>query len=83
MTNKTLLGGIQVLKNDMLPPMTMMVSPDLFAKLTDTPEQAEAKHQAILAQFALFDQVLARHVAKRTCQQPQAHPARCGCESRS
>lgn len=80
MTNKTLLGGIQVFQNGMLPPMTMMVSPDLFAQLTDTPEQAEAKHQAIVANFALFDQLMARHMSKRPCQQPQAHPARCGCE---
>lgn len=82
MTNKA-LSGIKILENSMLPPMTMMVSPDLFAKLTDTPEQAEAKHQAVLANFAMFDQLMARHASRRPCQQPQAHPARCGCEVRS
>lgn len=80
MTNRTLLGGIKIFQNDMLPSMTMMVSPDLFAKLTDTPEQAEAKHQSLLATFTQFDQLMTRHLSKRQCQQPQAHPARCGCE---
>lgn len=58
------LNGIKILENAMLPPMTMMVSPDLFAKLTDTPEQAEAKHHAVLAHFELFNQLMARHVSK-------------------
>lgn len=82
MTHKA-LSGIKIFKNDMLPPMTLMASPDLFEKLTDTPEQSEAKHQAILANIAMLQQLMVRHEAKRTCQQPQAHPARCGCEVRS
>lgn len=79
MTNKA-LNGIKIFKNDMLPPMTLMASPDLFEKLTDTPEQSEAKHQALLANIAMLQQLVLRQTSKRQCQQPQAHPARCGCE---
>lgn len=82
MTHKA-LNGIKIFQNDMLPPMTLMASPDLFAKLTDTPEQAEAKHQSILANIAMLQQLIVRHKANGPCQQPQAHPARCGCEVRS
>lgn len=48
-------SGIQILRNDALPPRTMVVSPDVFEQL----KQA---------------------VPPQPCQQPQAHPARCGCE---
>lgn len=39
--------GFTVYKNDMLPPNTLMVSPDVYEKLTETPEQRQARaHRA-------------------------------------
>lgn len=35
--------GFTVYKNDMLPPNTMMVGPDVYEKLTETPEQRQAR----------------------------------------
>lgn len=48
MRDEASLNGVRVLKNDMLPERTMMVSADLFLAFTD-PEQAEQEHQRKLA----------------------------------
>jgi hypothetical protein len=80
-----MMGDIRIMKNDLLPPMTMMVSPDLYQQLTETPEEALKRRKQIYAQFAGLA-VLMKRAASRSpkpCQQPQAHPARCGCEDPS
>lgn len=48
MRDEASLNGVRVIKNDMLPERTMMVSADLFLAFTD-PEQAEQEHQRKLA----------------------------------
>lgn len=79
------MSEIRVMKNEYLPPMTMIVSPDLFQLLSDTPGQAASRREQIIAQFANVAAMMKRAVsgAPKTCQQPQAHPARCGCEDQS
>jgi hypothetical protein len=46
------MNEIRVLKNDMLPPRTMVVSPDLFQLLTDTPELATARRNDMLGELS-------------------------------
>lgn len=42
--------GFTVYKNHMLPPNTLMVSPDVYEKLTETPEQRQVReHRAFEA----------------------------------
>jgi predicted component of type VI protein secretion system len=41
-------NGIQVLKNDLLTGRTMVVSPEVFEMLTETPEQRQAKARALV-----------------------------------
>lgn len=41
--------GFTVYKNDLLPPNTLMVSPDVYEKLTETPEQRQARADAFKA----------------------------------
>jgi len=76
------MSEIHIMKNNHLPPMTMMVSPDLYQLLTDTPEQALKRREQIYSQFANLAVLMKRAAnrAPKPCQQPQAHPARCGCE---
>lgn len=53
--------GFTVYKNDMLPPNTLMVSPDVYEKLTETPEQrAEREHRASEAFKHLAEEMKAR-----------------------
>ena len=77
-----MMSDIRIMKNDFLPPMTMMVSPDLYQQLTETPEEALKRREQILTQFASLAVLMKRaaHPVPKPCQQPQAHPARCGCE---
>lgn len=57
-------NGIQVLKNDLLPGRTMVVSPDVFEMLTETPEQRQAKARALVEKadrlMALCDTLIKR-----------------------
>lgn len=80
-----MMSDIRIMKNDLLPPMTMMVSPDLYQQLTDTPEQALERREHSLTQLANLAVLMQRTGARapKPCQQPQAHPARCGCEDQS
>lgn len=41
-------NGIQVLKNDLLQGRTMVVSPEIFEMLTETPAQRQAKARALV-----------------------------------
>lgn len=41
-------NGIQVLKNDSLTGRTMVVSPEVYEMLTETPEQRQAKARALV-----------------------------------
>jgi hypothetical protein len=41
-------NGIQVLKNDLLTGRTMVVSPEVYEMLTETPEQRQAKARALV-----------------------------------
>lgn len=80
-----MMSDIRIMKNNFLPPRTMMVSPDLYQQLTETPEEAAQRREQILTQFASLA-VLMKRAASRPSkprQQPQAHPARCGCEEQS
>ena len=53
--------GFTVFKNGMLPPNTLMVSPDVYEKLTETPEQRQAReHRASEAFNHLAAQMKAR-----------------------
>lgn len=52
------MDGIKAIKADMLPPMTMMVSPDLYRMLTDTPEQAASAHQKMIDSAVRFTELL-------------------------
>lgn len=80
-----MMSDIRIMKNDFLPPMTMMVSPDLYQQLTETPEEAAQRREQILTQFASLAVLMKRAASSppKPCQQPQAHPARCGCEEQS
>ncbi|MFL1527890.1 hypothetical protein [Pseudomonas sp. O230] len=73
------------MKSDFLPPMTMIVSPDLYQQLTETPEKALERREQVMAQFANMAVLMKRAASRavKPCQQPQAHPARCGCEEQS
>lgn len=75
------MNGIRIMKNDLLQPMTVMVSPDLYQQLTETPEQAEARREYTLTQLATLAAMVKTAASRKpsACQQPQAHPARCGC----
>lgn len=50
--------GFTVYKNDMLPPNTLMVSPDVYEKLTETPEQRQAREDAFAAQLKNLDDLM-------------------------
>lgn len=50
--------GFTVYKNDMLPPNTLMVSPDVYEKLTETPEQREAREANTLAGIERVSQLI-------------------------
>lgn len=41
-------NGIQVLKNDLLTGRMMVVSPEVFEMLTETPEQRQAKARVLV-----------------------------------
>ena len=41
-------NGIQILKNDMLTGRMMIVSPEVFEMLTETPEQRQAKARTLV-----------------------------------
>lgn len=45
--------GFTVYKADILPPNTLMVSPDVYEKLTETPEQRQAREDAFKANLDL------------------------------
>lgn len=51
--------GFTVYKNDMLPPNILMVSPDVYEKLTETPEQRQAREDAFKAHLDRFTELLA------------------------
>lgn len=51
--------GFTVYKNDMLPPNTLMVSPDVYEKLTETPEQRQAREDAFKAHLDRFTELMA------------------------
>lgn len=51
--------GFTVYKNDMLPPNTMMVSPDVYEKLTETPEQRQVREDAFKAHLDRFTELMA------------------------
>lgn len=50
--------GFTIYKNDMLPPNTLMVSPDVYEKLTETPEQRQAREDAFAAQLKNLDRLM-------------------------
>jgi len=52
------MNGIKVIKVDTLPPMTMILSPDLYQMLTDTPEQAASTHQKMIDSAARLAELL-------------------------
>ena len=66
--------GFTVYKNDMLPPNTLMVSPDVYEKLTETPEQRQAReHRATEAFNHLAAEMKARGLSptgRRLDRQP-------------
>lgn len=52
--------GFTVYKADILPPNTLMVSPDVYERLTETPEQRQAReHRATEAFKHLAEQMKA------------------------
>lgn len=53
--------GFTVFKNDMLPPNTLMVSPDVYEKLTETPEQRAAREAEVQAQFDKISSLMAAY----------------------
>lgn len=57
--------GIQVLKNDLLTGRTMVVSPEVYEMLTETPEQRQEKARALVAKadrlMALCDALTKGH----------------------
>lgn len=54
-------NGFTVYKADILPPNTLMVSPGVYEKLTETPEQrAEREHRASEAFKHLAEEMKAR-----------------------
>lgn len=50
--------GFAVYKNEMLPPNTLMVSPDVFELLTETPEQRQSQYDAFTAQLNDLDRLM-------------------------
>lgn len=63
------VGGVQIVKNDWLPPNTMMVSPDVYEALTETPEQAAQKLVQFKTQVDKFQELLkARGLSPTGCK---------------
>lgn len=55
-------NGFTVYKADILPPNTLMVSPDVYEKLTETPEQQAKRFDAMKAVVDRFDDLVKRRV---------------------
>jgi hypothetical protein len=51
--------GFKVYKADILPPNTIMVSADVYEKLTETPEQRQARENAFKAHLDRFTELMA------------------------
>lgn len=75
MRDEASLNGVRVLKNDMLPERTMMVSADLFLAFTD-PEQAEQEHQRQLAAMEALGAELEQLMRQREARNEQPEETR-------
>ena len=53
--------GFKVYKNEMLPPNTLMVSPDVYEKLTETPEQRQVREVEVKTWLEHFNLIWAKH----------------------
>lgn len=63
-------NGIQVIKDDILPGRTMIVSPEVYEMLTETAEQRQAKARALVERA---DQLMALCDRLISAQGPAAH----------
>ena len=50
--------GFRIFKDPFLPPSTLMVSEDVYEKLTETPEQREAREQAVVDLFSRTEELM-------------------------
>lgn len=77
-------NGIQVLKNDMLTGRMMIVSPEVFEMLTETPEERQAKARALVEKadqlMALCDKLTGGRVGAAKAYGPRGQCKVHGCE---
>lgn len=64
------IGGVVVMKNDMLPPGWMVVSPDVYDLLTATPESRAAGLADFKAKVDQFEALLKKKGLSPTGRQP-------------